>query len=273
MQRINTSTKAADLHGPGKHGFRPGEPNAGILPTQLSAEWCDDIQEEMACVIEDAGLVLGGSNDQLLTALVIHIKKWANPTGKVAMFARATAPAGWVRLNGGTIGSATSGASERANADTHDLFVLLWNEFDNTICSVVGGRGTSAENDWVANKKLTLPDDRGYFWRAWDAGRGINPDRVLLSYEADGNKAHTHTGTTASSGAHSHSVYGQDTGDAATGSASNEVSNVEDAGSGAAYFSRSTSTAGAHTHAVTTDSSGNSEVTVKNRAYLACIKL
>lgn len=272
MQRINTPTKAANLFGPGKDGFRAAG-QAGERPTQLSPDFLNEVQEELANVIEDAGLVLGGSNDQLLTALVIHIKKWTNPTGKVAMFARATAPAGWVRLNGGTIGSATSGASERANADTHDLFVLLWNEFDNSICPVVGGRGTSAENDWAANKKLTLPDDRGYSWRAWDNGRGVDAGRGLGTYQADGNKAHTHTGTTASSGAHSHSVYGQDTGDAATGSASNEVSNVEDAGSGAAYFSRSTSTAGAHTHAFTTDSSGNGEVTVKSRAYLPCIKL
>ncbi len=37
-----------------------------------------------------------------------------------------TAPAGWVRANGLTLGSATSGATERANADTLPLYTYLF---------------------------------------------------------------------------------------------------------------------------------------------------
>jgi hypothetical protein len=66
---------------------------------------------------------------------------------------------GWVRANGRTIGSATSGATERANADCQALFEFLWNA-DSSL-SVSGGRGSSANADWVANKTLTLPDSRG----------------------------------------------------------------------------------------------------------------
>ncbi|WP_423066160.1 hypothetical protein [Devosia sp. CN2-171] len=68
------------------------------------------------------------------------------------------APAGWVRAGGRTIGSATSGATERANADCEDLFVHLWT-VDSTL-SVSGGRGGTAAGDWGANKALTLPDYR-----------------------------------------------------------------------------------------------------------------
>lgn len=66
---------------------------------------------------------------------------------------------GFVRCNGRTIGSATSGATERANADAQSLFEYLWAADSNL--SVSTGRGGSANADWVANKTLTLPDCRG----------------------------------------------------------------------------------------------------------------
>ena len=66
---------------------------------------------------------------------------------------------GWVRCNGLTIGSATSGASERAFADTQALFNYLW--ITDTSLVVVGGRGANAAADWTANKTIALPDWRG----------------------------------------------------------------------------------------------------------------
>jgi len=66
---------------------------------------------------------------------------------------------GFVRCNGRTIGSATSGATERANADTSALFSFLWNADANL--AVSGGRGVSSAADFAANKTLTLPDCSG----------------------------------------------------------------------------------------------------------------
>jgi microcystin-dependent protein len=66
---------------------------------------------------------------------------------------------GWVRENGRTIGSATSGATERANADTEDLFLHLWGADINL--AVSGGRGGSGAADWSANKTIALPSARG----------------------------------------------------------------------------------------------------------------
>jgi hypothetical protein len=65
---------------------------------------------------------------------------------------------GWVRMNGRTIGSATSGATERANADTQALFQYLWGTDANL--AVSGGRGASSAADWAANKTIALPDSR-----------------------------------------------------------------------------------------------------------------
>ena len=66
---------------------------------------------------------------------------------------------GFVRANGRTIGSATSGATERANADTQILFEYLWNADANL--SVSTGRGATSAADWAANKTIALPDWRG----------------------------------------------------------------------------------------------------------------
>lgn len=68
---------------------------------------------------------------------------------------------GWVRQNGLTIGSATSGATERANADCQNLFLYLWNNYTDTKCPVSGGRGVSAAADWGANKQIALPNMKG----------------------------------------------------------------------------------------------------------------
>jgi hypothetical protein len=57
MDRISTATKAPDLYGAGKHGFRDGDLGAGIPPTDLNAAWFNGAQEELVGVIEAAGVV------------------------------------------------------------------------------------------------------------------------------------------------------------------------------------------------------------------------
>jgi len=69
--------------------------------------------------------------------------------------------AGYVRLNGRTIGSVASGATERANADTQSLYEELWGYAN---IAVSGGKGSSGPADFLANKAMVLPDC---------AGRGI----------------------------------------------------------------------------------------------------
>lgn len=66
---------------------------------------------------------------------------------------------GFVRSNGLTIGNATSGATERANADTQNLFIYLYQTDPNLVVS--GGRTGNALNDYNAGKTIALPDARG----------------------------------------------------------------------------------------------------------------
>ncbi len=68
---------------------------------------------------------------------------------------------GFVRANARTIGSSSSGATERASSDCEDLFLFLWANFSDTLCPVSGGRGGTAAGDWAANKAIATLDMRG----------------------------------------------------------------------------------------------------------------
>ena len=72
------------------------------------------------------------------------------PTGTVKEYWGLTAPTGYVFPNGTSIGDASSGATQRANADTLALFTLLWNSVPQSTLpmqnssGVVTARGASA---------------------------------------------------------------------------------------------------------------------------------
>lgn len=133
---------------------------------------------------------------------VISLISNATPTGAVKGFRRTTAPTGWVKENGGTIGSASSGATTRANADTEALFTLLWTDFSNTILpiqdssGVATTRGGSAAADFAANKRMPLFDSRSRFHRGADDGLGFDATLTVGATQADGIKNHTHPGDT-----------------------------------------------------------------------------
>lgn len=70
MQRINTSNKAVDLFGVGKHGYQPGNPTTNANATFVSPDALNAIQEEISSAIEGAGFALNpASNAQLLAAI------------------------------------------------------------------------------------------------------------------------------------------------------------------------------------------------------------
>jgi len=87
---------------------------------------------------------------------------------------------GFVRANARTIGSASSGATERANADTQALFEYLWNTDANLAVST--GRGVSSTADWGANKTITLPDGRGRTLYGLDDMGNSAAGRLTASY-------------------------------------------------------------------------------------------
>jgi len=69
---------------------------------------------------------------------------------------------GFVRMNGRTLGSALSAATEYAAADASALFAFLWNNLPDSIATVSSGRGATAAADFAANKTIVIPTMQGY---------------------------------------------------------------------------------------------------------------
>jgi hypothetical protein len=184
---------------------------------------------------------------------------------------------GWVRLNGRTIGSATSGATERANADTQALFQYLWIADANL--AVSGGRGASSIADWTANKAITLPDGRGRVLAGIDDMGNTDSARLTASALttcrlslgcAGGESVHTLAASEipgiTSSGSNFITVQSQNglTGIPTTTSAANIAGGVAAFGSGGPYSANSTSAswagvnslAGTNTINVTSNNTG-----------------
>lgn len=96
----------------------------------------------------------------------------------------STLPDGWLWLDGKTIGSAASGATARANADTQNLFTSLWNSIPAAALPIYTSAGTpttrgiSAAADFAANKRLSIPDKRGRVAAGADNMGGTNANRL-----------------------------------------------------------------------------------------------
>jgi microcystin-dependent protein len=101
--------------------------------------------------------------------------------GSGSIYFGSTAPSGYVLASGRTIGNATSGGTERANSDTEDLFILLWDAYSNSILPVSGGRGATAAADFAASKTITLPDLRGRVPVGKDDMGGTAANRITTS--------------------------------------------------------------------------------------------
>jgi hypothetical protein len=77
-------------------------------------------------------------------------------TGDAKLTIKTTPDSGWIMADDGTIGDASSGASNRANADTEDLYTLLWTNLPDAVAPVAGGRGASAAEDFAAHKPIQV---------------------------------------------------------------------------------------------------------------------
>lgn len=141
----------------------------------------------------------------------------SSPTGTMVDYLGSTEPIGWVFASSLTIGSALSGATGRANIDTQNLFILLWNSFSNTELAIQDSsgapsvRGVDAITDFIANKRLPTPDLRGRVSVGKDDMSGSAANRMTsggsgilgTTLGASGGNQ-THTLTTPEMPSHTH---------------------------------------------------------------------
>ena len=211
----------------------------------------------------DTELTYNPSTNVLSAVVISDI----NEAGKVVAFARSSAPSGFLKCNGAAVSRTT--------------YATLYAAIGTTFGS---GDGSTTFN---------VPDLRGEFVRGWDDARGIDSGRTFGSWQDGQNVSHTHTGTTnsdahthtwsgtsSSAGAHTHTITdlggnGQNEVQSKP-SASDELTTTRDyvvpsAGAHTHTVSGTTSS-DSHTHTMTTEASGGTEVRVRNRALLYCIK-
>jgi hypothetical protein len=122
------------------------------------------------------------------------------PTGVLFDYFGVNLPSGWLLADGKTIGNISSNATARANADTQNLFELLWSALpdgvlilqDNSGSAV--GRGGSAISDFNASRRLGLPDLRGRASVGLDNMGSISANR-LTTASLNGANANLFGGT------------------------------------------------------------------------------
>ena len=196
------------------------------------------------------------SNAELAAAVLA-----ANPVGERREFFLSAAPTGFLKANGAAVLiSSYSALATAIYCGSGANGTAEWGYKCTNPANPTGTRSTSGTY-------IVLPDCRGRFPRALDDSAGIDTGRTLWSYQADDNKAHTHTGTTDSDGAHFHSWSSNNRNYDSGGLSA--LNNPQAGNSGS--DGNVTTTDGAHTHAFTTGSSG-SESRPKNYAALVCIK-
>ena len=196
--------------------------------------------------------------------LNVSVSSDVSEVGKISMFARNTAPPGYLKCNGAAI-------SRTVYAD---LFASIGTTFGE-------GDGSTTFN---------IPDLRGEFIRGWDDERGVDTSRVFGSWQGGQNVSHTHTAT-VSSNAHTHTWSGTTSSDSHSHTYTKNSSTFTSQSQGSSYASTwygsatGTTSADAHTHTVsgttssdshahtvTNAASGGTEVRVRNLAMLYCIK-
>lgn len=177
------------------------------------AEWNSETSYYIGSMVNDAGKIYVSKTDDNLNNAVSDTTNWklfstdAPATGKD--FWGSTLPEGWIWGDGKTIGSALSGATNRANADTEDLYTVLWNDYSNSLLPIQDSsgspttRGASAAADFAANKRLPVIDKRGRVSAGKENMGGaypssprltdtVSPDGDVLG-ASGGNQRHTLT--------------------------------------------------------------------------------
>lgn len=113
-----------------------------------------------------------------------------------------TWPTGWVLMDGGTIGDASSTSTTRANADCVNLFTLIWNNINHSYITlytsggVATGFGGSASSDWAAHRRLSLPQTNARVFGSSGSGRVLGEvagaDSTNVTLALGNMPAHNH---------------------------------------------------------------------------------
>lgn len=174
MQRISTSTRATDLFGAGKHGFKDGNQALGIAPTDFNADWCNQIQEEIANAIEASGAGLNaGDRAQLVDA----IKKLPLGTGFLAAN-------GWLQVPvviGGLVNKAILQWGRASIASGQSAADVIFPVAFPTACLGIASADNATSSSSIQSQGVDLVTTTGF--RVWTSNtNGDNPYWLAIGH-------------------------------------------------------------------------------------------
>lgn len=185
------------------------------------AEWDAVTQYYTGSMVNVAGVLYVSLQDNNIDNATTDPAWWkaqsSDPVGTGKDYWGASLPSGYVWASGKTIGNASSNATERANADTLDLFTLFWNAYSDSVlpiytsAGIASTRGASATIDWAANKAISVIDKRGRVSAGKDDLGGTAANRLTTAILGsdptilgDAGGAQTQTLLTAQMPIHTH---------------------------------------------------------------------
>lgn len=132
------------------------------------------------------------SADGLAFLQALGVGGFRTGDGKITM--QSAAEAGWIMLDDGTFGDASSGASSRANADTAALFTLFYNNISDANAPLFLNSGAAttrvaqgvAASAFAAHCRMSLPKQIGRALCAAGTGAGLSA-RALATYGGEEN--------------------------------------------------------------------------------------
>lgn len=292
MHRIdhptNVEAKPAPLPQVRPGYFTRGDALTGQEATWVTADWANDIQENIAQVIEAALLELEkGNGGQLLAAIRMIASQVGMPIGIPFpwMGAVATIPANCVPVMGQSL-QRTLYPVMAAHALGSGMIVS-----DADWLALPIHRTKFSAGDGIAT--FRLPDLRGEVIYAADLGRGVRSASIgdwlvdeirshAHSGATDQGGDHQHTGSTSYQGDHNHgngiftrllrppyegSITGSDTVASGSEQAVGPGDSAEIVPAGGHLHSFSTDTAGRHAHTFTTSAYGGIETRQRGVGY------
>lgn len=165
--------------------YTDGSVAGGIAATRLRAAAFNAMQEELAHIVESAGLALD-INDmtQVLKAIQKLTLSRANPFADIKSDGAAAISTALTNLGLGEGSALPVGVPVPWPSATPPTGWLKCN----------GAPFSAGEYPKLAKAypKLKLPDLRGEFIRGWDDGRGVDSARLLLSSQAASILEHNH---------------------------------------------------------------------------------
>ncbi|HFI5093072.1 TPA: phage tail protein, partial [Escherichia coli] len=165
--------------------YTDGSVAGGIAATRLRAAAFNAMQEELAHIVESAGLALD-INDmtQVLKAIQKLTLSRANPFADIKSDGAAAISTALTNLSLGEGSALPVGVPVPWPSATPPTGWLKCN----------GAPFSAEEYPKLAKAypKLKLPDLRGEFIRGWDDGRGVDSARLLLSSQAASILEHNH---------------------------------------------------------------------------------